>query len=69
VAGSAPSPPLPIPLPPSNTTSLLLREQQACRSPSPKAPQPLLPDEQAALAQVTRPLQLMRAAVWFLGRR
>ena len=30
---------------------------------------PLLPDEQAALAQVTRPLQLMRAAAWFLGRR
>ena len=30
---------------------------------------PLLPDEQAALVQVTRPLQLMRAAAWFLGRR
>jgi hypothetical protein len=30
---------------------------------------PLLPDEQAALAQVTRPLQLMRAAAWFVGRR
>ena len=30
---------------------------------------PLLPDEQAALAQVTRPLQLMRAAAWFIGRR
>ena len=30
---------------------------------------PLLPDEQAALAQVTRPLQLMRAAAWFLGRQ
>ena len=30
---------------------------------------PLLPDEQAALAQVTRPLQLMKAAAWFLGRR
>ena len=30
---------------------------------------PLLPDEQAALPQVTRPLQLMRAAAWFLGRR
>ena len=30
---------------------------------------PLLPDEQAALVQVTRPLQLMRAAKWFVGRR
>ena len=30
---------------------------------------PLLPDEQAALVQVTRPLQLMRAAAWFVGRR
>ena len=30
---------------------------------------PLLPDEQAALAQVTRPLQLMRAAAWVIGRR
>ena len=30
---------------------------------------PLLPDEQAALAQVTRPLQLMQVAAWFLGRR
>ena len=30
---------------------------------------PLLPDEQAALAQVTRPLKLMRAAAWFVGRR
>jgi hypothetical protein len=30
---------------------------------------PLLPVEQAALVQVTRPLQLMRAAAWFLGRR
>ena len=30
---------------------------------------PLLPDEQAALAQVTRPLRLMRAAAWFVGRR
>ena len=30
---------------------------------------PWLPDEQAALAQVTRPLQLMRAAAWFAGRR
>ena len=30
---------------------------------------PWLPDEQAALAQVTRPLRLMRAAAWFLGRR
>jgi hypothetical protein len=30
---------------------------------------PLLPDEQAALVQVTRPLKLMRAAAWFVGRR
>ena len=30
---------------------------------------PLLPDEQAALVQVTRPLKLMRAAKWFVGRR
>ncbi len=30
---------------------------------------PLLPDEQAALVQVTRPLQLMRAAAWFLEQR
>ena len=30
---------------------------------------PLLPNEHAALVQVTRPLQLMRAAAWFLGRR
>ena len=30
---------------------------------------PLLPDEQAALVQVTRPLQLMRAAAWIIGRR
>ena len=30
---------------------------------------PLLPDEQVALVQVARPLQLMRAAAWFLGRR
>ena len=30
---------------------------------------PLLPDEQAALAQVARPLQLMRAAARFVGRR
>ena len=30
---------------------------------------PLLPDEQAALAQVKRPLQLMRAAAWFLEQR
>ena len=30
---------------------------------------PLLPDEQAALEQVTRPLQLMRAAAWIIGRR
>ncbi len=30
---------------------------------------PLLPDEQAALAQFTRPLRLMRAAAWFVGRQ
>ena len=30
---------------------------------------PLLTDEQVALVQVTRPLQLMRAAAWFVGRR
>jgi hypothetical protein len=30
---------------------------------------PWLPDEQAALAQVTHPLRLMKAAAWFLGRR
>ena len=30
---------------------------------------PLLPNEQAALVQVMRPLQLMRAAAWFVGRR
>jgi hypothetical protein len=30
---------------------------------------PWLPDEQAALVQVTRPLQLMKAAAWFVGRR
>ena len=30
---------------------------------------PLLTDEQVALVQVTRPLQLMRAAAWFLARR
>ena len=30
---------------------------------------PLLPDEQAALVQVARPLQLMKAAAWFVGRR
>ena len=30
---------------------------------------PLLPDEQVARVQVTRPLQLMRAAAWIIGRR
>ena len=30
---------------------------------------PWSPDEQAALPQVTRPLRLMKAAAWFLGRR
>ena len=30
---------------------------------------PLLPNEQAALVQVTRPLQLMRAAAWFFGQQ
>jgi hypothetical protein len=30
---------------------------------------PLLPDEQAALAQVTRPLQLMKAAAFFFARQ
>jgi hypothetical protein len=30
---------------------------------------PWLPVEQAALAQVTRPMRLMIAAAWFLGRR
>jgi hypothetical protein len=30
---------------------------------------PLLPNEQAALVQVMRPLQLMRAAAWFVGGR
>ena len=48
------------------------------RAPKPTSPHneslshaniPLLPNEQAALEQVTRPLQLMRAAAWFLGWR
>ncbi len=30
---------------------------------------PWLPDEQAALPQVTRPLHLMKVAVWFLARQ
>ena len=30
---------------------------------------PLLTDEQVALVQVTRPLQLMRAAAWFFGQQ
>jgi hypothetical protein len=30
---------------------------------------PLRTDEQVALAQVMRPMQLLRAAAWFLGRR
>ncbi len=30
---------------------------------------PWLPYEQAALVQVTRPLRLMKAAAWFIGRR
>jgi hypothetical protein len=49
---------------------ILFRDHFAgCTELLPHINMPLLPDEQAALVQVTRPLQLMRAAAWFLGRR